>query len=142
MRMGKVINKANGEIWVVAIGSKMLPPLEDGDSILEVDFDAMPDKDFRDCWKVEDEELKIDLPLARAKRLAQLREERDAALVELDATQMRLQSMPDTEAELAALYVEKQALRDMPVKAEADLAGKLAVTTIKAYSLDNALETE
>jgi len=142
--MGKAIKKENGEIWLLAIGSKSLPPLEENDVVLDVDFDVLPDSDFRDCWKVDNEQLKIDLPLARAKRLEQLRAERDAQLLELDAEQARLISLHGdlAHADVQAVFAQKQALRDAPVKAESDLSSKLAITTIKAYTLDDALAEE
>ena len=142
--MGKAIHKANGEIWLLALNSKALPPLEEGDSIIEVDFDALPDKDFRDCWKVENDAIEIDLPLARAKRLDQLRVERDAQLLELDAEQAQLISIHGDlqHADVQAIFAQKQALRDMPVKAESDLALKEDAALIKSYSLEDALAVE
>lgn len=137
--MHTVIKKENGEIWIVKQVAKCQLPLEEGDISLQVE--SLPDRDFRDCWKVENNLVKVDLPKARIKRLQQLREERDQRLLELDAEQARLISVYGDlqHEEIQAIFAEKQALRDMSVKAEADLAAKLSSNTIKVYSLEDAI---
>ena len=68
---------------------------------------------FLGAWRYIGGRAVVDLPLARAQRMAEIRAERDKRLVASDGQIARAQDI-GTPAEVAALKTYRQALRDVP----------------------------
>ena len=77
---------------------------------------------FLDCVRVDPgNKLYVDMSLARAQRLNELRLERDEKLVALDGPWMRETGQGKT-IEASKIEATRQALRDFPAKVEQELA--------------------
>lgn len=128
-----LIKKADDS--VVIISSKSSPEnfMQETDVLIGEAPQDTPDREFRDCWKEDSGELKVDLPKAREKRLAEIRAERDARLKATDEAWVEGMSKGE---DVSAIEALKQTLRDIPATAETELSSKLATTTIKAYDPD------
>jgi Phage tail assembly chaperone protein len=82
----------------------------------------LPPSRWRTCWRADAAgRAQVDLPLARAQRLAEIRAERDARLATSDAAMLREQEQ-GTEQGVAALRAYRQALRDLPGDLEQSVA--------------------
>jgi hypothetical protein len=128
----KAIKRPDGNIRLV-IGD-VSRVVEDGDVVIDLPQDwTMPNKKYRDCWRESNGDIKVNLPLARAKKLEEIRKERDAKLVESDKEWMIAMSTGQAQEAIDAINAKKQALRDLPEAAEDVLSGKLSVNTIDAY---------
>jgi hypothetical protein len=78
----------------------------------------LPDKYFRNCWRKSGaDSIAINMPLARAQIMAEIRSKRDEYLVKSDAKQMEMVSKGEDTTDLFAL---KQALRDLPDSIDLD----------------------
>lgn len=121
----KAIKKPDGTIWIAHGNLGVLP---EGDIVL--DASELPDAKYRECWREKNGQIVVDLDLARAKKLAELRAIRDEKLAETDKEWMKLASQGQ---DLTAINAKKQALRDLPEQMESDLAAKRKAETIDAY---------
>jgi hypothetical protein len=87
---------------------------------------------FRNCWtKGAVGGAVVDVPKARAQRLEEIRSVRNA---KLDRTDKDLLAAQEQGKPTAALLALRQALRDLPVKATADLGGLPTPDEIAAYA--------
>lgn len=68
---------------------------------------------WRNCWRDRSNRIEVDMPLARAQRLAELRAERDQLLPQLDKDWMKAVGQGRT-GDAAQIEAQRQALRDMP----------------------------
>lgn len=85
---------------------------------------------FRSCWRWQGSRVGVDLPLARAQRLTELRRERDVALAATDGIILRDQEQGK---DVSVLLAKRQALRDMPVTAQGELSALSSPDAIKSY---------
>lgn len=92
----------------------------------------LPDRRFRNCWRHDGKIVAVDLPLARAQVLAEVRHERDARLVASDKDKARIDDI-GTPGERQALAAKRQALRDLPATVAADLERIDTVESLAAY---------
>lgn len=91
----------------------------------------LPSYRFRDCWRLSGDAIKVDMPLARAQRIAEIRRERNARFAALDAEWMRAMGQKRL-AEADAIEAKRQALRDIPAT---------CLTALVACTTPDALET-
>ena len=96
------------------------------------DESAVPvSRRFRNCWRqVGTTPPSVSMPLARAQRMVEIRAERDKRLVVSDGSMLRTQET-GTPAQIAALKVYRQALRDVPQTA--DLSGITTALDLAMY---------
>lgn len=73
---------------------------------------------FRSCWRWQGSAVGVDMPLARAQRLGELRAQRDGLLADTDGPLLRDQEQGK---DVSALLARRQALRDLPVRMAAEL---------------------
>ena len=74
---------------------------------------TFPSHRFRDCWRLDGQAIKVDMALARAQRLAEIRAARNVRFAALDAEWMRAIGQKRT-AEADAIEAKRQVLRDVP----------------------------
>jgi Phage tail assembly chaperone protein len=78
------------------------------------DADPLPERRWRDCWRHRgDGQVHVDMALARARRLAEIRAERDLRLAASDGPMLREQEAGPPERQ-QALRAYRQALRELP----------------------------
>lgn len=78
----------------------------------EMDPDNLPDRHFRNCWRKSGaDSITINMTLARAQVMDEIRAKRDEHLVQSDAKQMEMMSKGE---DTTALFALKQSLRDLP----------------------------
>jgi len=88
---------------------------------------------FRNCWRqVGTTPPVVDLPLAREQRMSEIRTERDKRLAISDGQMARAQDT-GTPAEVMVLRGKRQALRDLPVTVETELAMIQLVDGLATY---------
>jgi hypothetical protein len=76
--------------------------------------EPLPDRRWRGCWRLgENGAVAVDMPLARAQRMAEIRAERERRLAASDGLMLRAQEQGHL-AEAEALRVYRQTLRDLP----------------------------
>ncbi len=128
----QAIRKSDDSILIVHGDASLA--MQDGDELIELPQDwEQPSRKYRNCWRWQSDQIKVNLPLARAQKLEEIRKERDARLVESDKEWMIAMTTGAGQEAIDAINAKKQALRDLPEIAESDLSSKLAVTTIDAY---------
>lgn len=126
------IKKTDGSIWLAHGDASRA--MEAGDSLIELPADwEAPAKKYRDCWAEKNGDIVIDLPKARAQKLAELRVARDAKLQESDKEWMIASSSGASAEAIKAINDKKKALRDLPDAAEAALKKCKKAETIDAY---------
>lgn len=81
---------------------------------------ALPGKRFRNCWRAKAGLVEVDLPSARMQRINEIRKERDEKFAPMDAEWMKATGQKNT-VRAEAIEVHRQILRDITVKALADL---------------------
>lgn len=103
------------EEWVARIKANTLRKNPHLKGAKELPDATLPtDRRFRNCWRCPDsEKVEVDMPLARAQRMAEIRAERDAKLHASDGPILREQEQ-GTKATVDALKAKRQALRDIP----------------------------
>jgi hypothetical protein len=74
--------------------------------------------------------VRVDLPGARAQRMAEIRAQRDAALAATDGPMLRAQERGEDTTALAA---HRQALRDLPLTVQWDLDAIRTPESLEAY---------
>lgn len=85
-------------------------------NVMDIDDNQLPDREFRNAWKIENQTLTHDLEKARNLQLDKIRRAREPKLAELDkAFMLALEKSEPTNTIVAA----KQRLRDItePLKA-------------------------
>lgn len=87
---------------------------------------------YRAAWALADGTVSIDMPKARAVRLAALRQARNAELRRLDVEEMK--AAEDAQA-LAGVRVRKAALRDMPTLVADSLNAAETIQELEAIGL-------
>lgn len=99
-----------------------------------VDVARLPaSRKFRNCWKPDAASgAVVDLILARAQRLAEIRADRDVMLTASDRDKARLDDV-GTPADRARLATYRQALRDAPAKVQTDLAAIGSAQGLEQY---------
>ena len=109
-----------------------IPPL--GATMTAVgDVDAPPPtRRFRACWRWRDGAVVVDLPLARAQRLAEIRRERDRRFAALDGEWTKATATGDG-AGAARIDATRQRLRDVPQAATVALETCATPETVAAY---------
>lgn len=126
----QAIKKSDGKIWIAHGDAERA--MEDGDELIELPVDwEQPNSKYRDCWREKDGEIIIDLSLARAQKLEEIRTERNKRLEESDKEWMVAVSMG---IDPVAINGKKQALRDLPDAAETALAAKRSINTIDSFT--------
>ena len=85
---------------------------------------------FRNCWTKATKGVQVDMVKARSQRLSEIRIERDAALAASDVELLRAQ---EAGADTKDLVKKRQDLRDLPVKAAADLDQLSTPAELDAY---------
>lgn len=102
------------------------PALRGATRLPNVDRAALPtSRYFRNCWRWDGNRVQTDLALAKAQRLAEIREERNRRLAASDGERARLEEI-GTPQQRTALAQYRQRLRDIPLTVEADFAVWLA----------------
>ena len=79
----------------------------------EIDPAKLPPYRFRDCWRQSGQAIQVDMALARAQRLVEIRAARNVRFAALDAEWMRALGQKRT-AEADAIEAKRQVLRDIP----------------------------
>lgn len=79
----------------------------------ESDPATLPSWRFRDCWRCSGKTVTVDMALAGAQRLTEIRLERDTILFATDSLWLRANERRDDLAR-AALESKRQVLRDVP----------------------------
>jgi hypothetical protein len=77
------------------------------------DAAELPTRRFRNCWRVNGQTVEVDMPLARAQRMAEIRAERNRRLEASDGLMARAYEI-GAQAEIEALKAKRQTLRDIP----------------------------
>lgn len=97
----------------------------------DCDAAALPLRRFRDCWRTDGfGAVQVDMPLARAQRMAEIRTERNIRLDASDKEKARLDD-GGTEQQKTDIAVYRQALRDLP--AATDLGVITAPEELEAF---------
>ena len=116
--------------WLEAIHQRLIaanPMLDGATRLPNCDAADLPGKRFRDCWRNDGTgKIHVDMPLARAQRMAEIRAERDKRLAVTDADKNKLDDI-GTAQQKTALATKRQALRDIPQNSDLE-----AVTTPEA----------
>jgi len=143
----RVYERPDGGVSVVTLAEKNRRPAESDDAFfarvipktgleglpyVDVDPATLPSRRFRDAWTLTAGKVSHDLPKARALRLAELRAGRDILLAESDGPKLRALERGAAK-EIAALDAYRQALRDLPAQAEAELAAIVRVEDLATY---------
>lgn len=103
------------------------------------DKTELPTRDeFRNAWKIDKKTNGVDFDLKKAGdiKLDALRLVRNKALKELDLEVMKAQ---EKGLSITALAAKKQALRDMPISLQPDLAKAKTIEDIKLINIDHLL---
>ena len=91
------------------------------------DDDPLPDIRWRDCWRNRgDGRIHVDMPMARAQRLEEIRVERNVLFAPLDAEWMKAMGQKN-QAEADLMEAKRQQLRDIPNTLDLDSISKLEV---------------
>ena len=93
--------------------------------------EELPPAQWRDCWRWDSRGVAVDMPLARAQRLNELRAERDGRLAKLDGQWMRAMGQKNS-TEADNIEAKRQLLRDIPQMLTGDRArdGACVVSTL------------
>jgi hypothetical protein len=122
------LKKPDGQIHLVHGNVNIVK--QDGDEVFELPVDwEIPSIKFRDCLRESSGEIAVNLELARAQVLEEVRRKRDEKLLETDAEYTRLHSM---DQDLTAVKAKKQVLRDLPEAVESELAA-LDLEALESY---------
>ena len=106
---------------------------EDAESLEHLRALLPASRKFRDCWRQAPRGgVMVDLVRARTQRLVEIRAERDAALAATDGLMLRAQ---ETGQDTTQLLAERQRLRDLPAKAQADLDAFTTAEELEAYEV-------
>lgn len=111
-----------------------VPSLADCVRLPDVDASELPSRRFRSCWRPNvRRSVAVDVPLARAQLLAEVRAERNVRLLASDADKQRLDDLgtPQQKQQLAAY---RQALRDLPTSVQQDLEALTDSTALERYA--------
>ena len=103
------------DAWALACLDKTIAkhPEWQGFVATDVRVEDLPPRRFRNAWRADGRGApSIDMPAARAIRIAEIRAERDQRLAASDGEMLREQETGG--AKLAALRAYRQALRDVP----------------------------
>lgn len=92
----------------------------------------LPGRRFRNAWRPAGGKVIVHMPLAREQVLAEIRTERNARLDASDREQARLADV-GTKAEVDAIKLQRQALRDLPEAVAADLSRLTTVEALESY---------
>ena len=87
---------------------------------------------YRSAWRMVAGTLTHDMPIARNLKMTEIRAERDQQLAITDGQMARAQEV-GTPAEVVTLRNKRQALRDLPVTVEAELAVIQSVDDLATY---------
>lgn len=96
------------------------------------DVDVLPSRRFRAAWTRGANGVTVDVQKARLQRVAEIRAERDKALAATDGPFLRDSEMGK---DVSALKATRQALRDLPAKAMAELAECVTADDVAAYEV-------
>jgi hypothetical protein len=103
---------------VAARTRQAVPELHAARRLADREPGALPERRWRACWRHDGQGgVRVELPLARAQRLRELRAERDRRLAASDGAMLREQES-GTPAGVEALRAYRQALRDLPAVLE------------------------
>jgi len=108
------------------------PELAGAVRLPSVQVSVLPGRRFRNCWRWSGNALRVDLPLARQQRLKEIRGERDRRLAATDGPWMRSVER-NLLVERQQLESQRQALRDLPAQAAADLESCADEAAVAAY---------
>lgn len=97
-----------------------------------VDAADLPTRRFRDCWRHAGGVVVVDVSLARAQVLAEVRRERNARLDASDREKARLDEIGTAE-QRTALAAYRQKLRDLPAAVTTEVAS-LDADALAAYA--------
>jgi len=130
MRPGETESAYLDRIAQHAVGAD--PSLAACTRLPDVDTSALPqDRRWRNQWRVIGGQVQPDVALCRAERLREIRAERDARLAKADATKVKLDDI-GTPAQIAAHHQYRQALRDLPIAVQTDLAAAATPDAVAA----------
>lgn len=87
---------------------------------------------FRKAWCLEAGDVTVNMPVARGLKMAEIRKKRDELLVESDKETLRLDAV-GTEQQKKDIQTYRQALRDLPVTAQAAVDACDAADALEAY---------
>jgi hypothetical protein len=93
--------------------------------------DVPQDRAFRNAWKLEGKAIVHDMDKARTAQAAAIRRRRDAGLRRKDAEWLVAYSRGDMGG-AAAVEAERQSLRDIPQKIDADLKAAKTIDALKS----------
>ncbi len=93
---------------------------------------------FRNCWRNKGGRVEVDLPLARAQRMDEIRRARNARLEKSDGLMARAREL-GIQSEIDALAAIRQRLRDLP--AGVDLTDLQTAEELAAFEPDWPGET-
>jgi hypothetical protein len=88
---------------------------------------------FRDCWRYDGTAVVVEITLARVATMISVRSERNRRLNASDAIKARLDDIGTTDQK-AAWAAYRQALRDVPVGAQAEVDAITDPATLSAYA--------
>lgn len=89
---------------------------------------------FRGCWRWDGSKIEVDLPMARAQVMAEVRAERNARLDAADRERNRLEDVGD-QSQRQAHAAYRQSLRDLPAAAQADVDALGTAEDLEAYTV-------
>lgn len=88
---------------------------------------------FRNCWRVVNGMISVDIPLARVEVIERVRKERNTRLTDSDTDKHRLDDI-GTPQQKQALAAYRQQLRDLPVSVVEDVEMLADVDSLDKYT--------
>jgi len=118
------------EDFVARIAAKDVPA---GKTFQIMPKTALPSRRFRNCWKVGQAGIEVDLAKAGEQVMAEVRRERNKRLAESDALKIRADDIgtPQVKSEIAEY---RQALRDFPELIQAQVNAATSAADLEAVA--------
>jgi hypothetical protein len=114
------------------VGCELVGYVDESTLPVKPHFQGPPRKLCREAWRWVGGAVVVDLPSARTTKMRGVRDERNRRLVEADGDKVRLDDT-GTPAQIAAHRAYRQALRDLPAAAAAELDGTATALEVDGY---------
>ena len=130
----RVIELRAGEDELEAVQRYMShdPTLSNYVGLVDLPEAVWANRRFRLCWRHIGGRIAVDVSLARTQRLAEIRLDHDQRLEASDKDKARLDDV-GTPEQIAAMKAYRQALRDLPATAQADIAALATPEQLDQY---------
>ena len=115
--------------WLSRVAAASVPP---GLTARVIDVSELPSRRFRNAWRQVANAVGVDLPLARAQLLKELRARRNAILAQSDGQKIKLDEI-GTDEERQAYRTYRQALRDLPATVQAQVDAITTAQELESY---------